>query len=93
MLSALLDFAGQKILNRCYPYDDAVQDVPARYELLQVEIAVELYSKIGAEGQKTHNENGISRAWESADVSPSRLSEITPFVGVLGVKRNALPSA
>ena len=47
----------------------------------QIQIAVELFSKRGAEGQTGHSENGISRSYESADVSPSLLKRITPLVG------------
>lgn len=82
-LTLLLRFSGSKILNQRYPYDDTVTDVPARYQSLQVRIAAELYAKLGAEGQTTHSENGISRAWDSADVARGLLSEITPCVGVV----------
>lgn len=82
-LDMLLRFAAAKILNHCYPYDETVTDVPTRYEALQVRIAVELYSKMGAEGQTSHSENGISRAWDSADVAQGLLNEITPHVGVV----------
>ena len=79
----LLQFAGQKILNQRYPYDDTKTEVPARFLQLQLRIAIELYAKMGAEGQTTHNENGINRAWESADVAQGLLSEIVPVVGVV----------
>lgn len=84
-LSVLLQFSGQKILNQRYPFSDEVpSEVPGRYRTLQVRIAAELYSKIGAEGQTTHSENGISRAWESADVAQGLLSEVIPYLGVVG---------
>lgn len=83
LLETLLSFAGQKIINRLYPYDDAQTEVPKRYGLLQIMAAAELYAKLGAEGQTSHSENGISRAWENAGISESMLSELTPHVGVL----------
>lgn len=82
-LILLLRFAGTKIINQRYPFDDTVVDVPVRYQDLQVRIAAELYAKLGAEGQTSHSENGIGRVWESADVAQSLLEEITPVVGVL----------
>ncbi len=82
-LSMLLRFSGSKILNQRYPFDETKTTVPARYQDLQVRIAAELYAKMGAEGQTSHGENGISRAWESADVSHSLLAEIVPMAGVL----------
>jgi hypothetical protein len=45
---------------------------------------VELFSKMGAEGQTAHNENGINRTYESAGVSNSLLRRIVPICG--GVK-------
>lgn len=81
-LIVLLRFSGSKIINQRYPYDDTVSEVPPRYHNLQVRMAAELYAKMGAEGQTTHNENGIARTWESADVARGLLEEITPMAGV-----------
>jgi hypothetical protein len=83
LLLTLLSISAQKILDRVYPYDPTVTEVPARYETKQVEIAVYLYNKRGAEGQIVHNENGINRTYESADVPESLMRGITPYVGVI----------
>lgn len=82
-LISYLNIAGRKIINRAYPYDDAITEVPRRYGYLQCEIAAYLLNKRGAEGQTGHSENGISRSYESADVPESMLSEVIPRVGVL----------
>ena len=82
VLTSYLTIAGQKILNRAYPYDDSVTEVPRRYSYLQCDIANYLLNKRGAEGQTAHSENGVSRSYESADVPESMLSEIIPKVGV-----------
>ncbi len=82
MLLTLLSISAQKILDRAYPYDPSITEVPARYETKQVEIAVYLYNKQGAEGQISHSENTISRSYESADVPNSLMQGVTPFVGV-----------
>lgn len=84
LLLALLSLAEGKILERLYPYDHSKETLPARYVGKQIEIAVYLYNKQGAEGQITHSENGISRTYESADVPESMLRGIVPFVG--GIK-------
>ena len=70
------------VLNRRYPFG-APEDakVPAQYEHIQLQIALELFSKRGAEGQTEHDENGIARKYESADISPTLLRRITPIVG------------
>ena len=83
VLLAYIDIAGGKIINRAYPYDPEVTEVPKRYEFLQCEIAAYLLNKRGAEGQTGHSENGISRSYESADVPESLLGAVTPMVGVL----------
>lgn len=54
-------------------------EVEPQYLSTQLKIAMELYSKVGAEGQTSHSENGISRSYETADISPSLISNITPF--------------
>ena len=84
LLLMLLTLSAQRILEKAYPYDDSITEVPQRYKTKQVEIAVYLYNKQGAEGQIAHSENGISRTYESADVPESMLRGIAPFVG--GIK-------
>ena len=83
VLVSYLAIAGRKIINRAYPYDDTVTEVPRRYGYLQCDIANYLLNKRGAEGQTGHSENGVNRSYESADVPESMLSEVCPHVGVL----------
>jgi hypothetical protein len=54
--------------------------VESQYLTTQIKIAIELFNKRGAEGQVGHSENGISRTYESSDLSPSTLRMITPRV-------------
>lgn len=82
-LMVYLSLAGQKIINRAYPYDDTVTEVPRRYGVLQCEIATYLLNKRGAEGEVSHSENGISRTYENADVPDSMLSEVIPHCGLV----------
>ena len=85
VLTSMLAATESLILNRMYPFgyeDDQV--VPKRYEQIQLQLAVELYTKRGAEGQSSHSENGISRSW--TEKSPL-LSRIVPHCG--GVTSNA----
>ena len=83
MLSTYLTIAGRKIIARAYPYDDTVQDVPKKYDVLQCEIAAYLLNKRGAEGEVQHSENGISRSYENADIPASMLKPVTPYCGVM----------
>lgn len=82
LLVSLLEQSEGIVLNRRYPFGAPEgATVEARYEHIQLQIAVELFSKMGAEGQTAHSENGISRSYESADVSPSLLRRIVPLAG------------
>ena len=82
LLSALIETAGGIVLSRRYPFGyPEGATVEARYEHIQIQIALELFSKMGAEGQTAHSENGISRSYEAADISPSLLKRIVPLCG------------
>jgi hypothetical protein len=82
LLTTLIEQAEGIVLNRRYPFGVPPETtVPAMYEHIQLQIAVELFTKMGAEGQTAHGENGISRSFESADVSPSLLKRIVPVCG------------
>lgn len=82
LLSLMVEQAEGIVLNRRYPFGiPEGATVPSHYEHIQLQIAVELFSKLGAEGQTAHNENGINRTYEAADVSPSLLKRIVPLCG------------
>ena len=82
LLLVLVEQAEGIVLNKRYPFGvPADATVPREYEHIQLQIAVELFSKMGAEGQTEHTENGISRSYEAADVSPSLLRRIIPICG------------
>ena len=83
-LSTYLSIAGNKGCRKAYPFDPAVTAVPDQYAHIQVEIAVYLLNKRGAEGQTAHSENGISRSYEDGDVPPTLLRDIVPFAAVMG---------
>ena len=70
------------VLNRRYPFGiPESATVPVQYEYTQIRIAVELFSKMGAEGQIAHKENGIDRTFASADITPALLDKIVPLCG------------
>lgn len=82
LLVYLLEQAEGIVLNRRYPFGvPEGATVPKAYEHIQLKIAVELFSKMGAEGQTAHDENGVKRTYEAGDVSNSLLRQITPKVG------------
>ena len=81
ILEAYLELAGQKILNRMYPYKESYDgiEVPDRYVMVQLNIAVYMLNKRGAEGEIQHIENGIHRNYGSADVPDAMLKDVYPF--------------
>lgn len=82
-VSAYLSLAGNKICRRAYPFDPTITEVPAQYENIQIEIAVYMLNKRGAEGQTAHVENGVSATYGSADVPAAMLRGVVPTAGVL----------
>lgn len=83
VLSTYLLLAGKKIIAKAFPFDNTVTEVPDQYDTLQLEIAAYMLNKRGAEGQTQHNENGITRTYENADIPKSMLRQITPQCGTL----------
>lgn len=82
LLGYLLEQAEGIVLNKRYPFGvPEGTTIPAAYEHIQLRVAVELFSKMGAEGQTAHSENGVGRTYEAADVSPSLLKQIVPVCG------------
>ena len=81
ILGIYLDLAGDKILNRMYPYLDSYEgiEVPDRYAMIQLNVACYLMNKRGAEGEIQHIENGIHRNYGSSDVPDGMLKDIVPF--------------
>lgn len=54
--------------------------VEPKYDNIQIKMALELYSKRGAEGQLSHGENGISRSYDKTDISIGLLEQVTPVI-------------
>ena len=80
ILTSELMAAEAMILNKMYPfgYEEGTV-VPARYERLQIKLAVELYTQRGAEGQASHTENGTTRTWSTT--TNSILRQVVPHCG------------
>lgn len=79
LLSAYIEEAGAIIIAKAYPFKSDITEVPLKYHYKQVEIAVYLVNKRGAEGQTMHIENGIHRTYEAASVPKSMLRDIVPL--------------
>lgn len=75
----------QELLNQA---EDAIKQrrrtpreltLESQYSSLQIEISVFLYNKLGAEGEKTHSENGVTRGYENAHIPDSMLNMVVPL--------------
>ena len=75
VLAYYLDIAGNAITE--IRFTDIVEP---QYENLQIQMAIDIFNKRGAEGQVSHSENGISRGYEAAGISPTLLGQVTPFI-------------
>lgn len=73
-----LSLAKDKIMARRFPFGTDETAIPTEYEILQCELAERLYLRKGAEGEISHNENGINREYDSVNDS-DLLSRIVPF--------------
>ena len=69
-------------INRCRrfkPTEDAAYD--PKYEYLIVPMCVSSLSKIGAEGQTSHSENGVTRYYDAGGEYPKALlQQIVPLI-------------
>lgn len=83
LLDAMLDEAGSAIILKAYPFRTDVTKVPPIYDILHISIAQYLYNKLGAEGQTSHSENGITRQYGSADIPEEMLSRVIPYAEVI----------
>ncbi len=85
VLEVYLELAGQKILNRMYPFKNDYEglEIPARYDSVHLKIANYMLNKRGAEGQIQHIENGIHRNYGDADVPEAMLKDVVPFCQVI----------
>lgn len=78
LLKDFLDTAKDEIMARRYPFGDFPDGLDVRYANLQIEIAMVMYNKQGAEGQKSHSENGVNRSYEDYGYL---LADVVPLVG------------
>lgn len=89
LLTIYLDDAKNAILNRIYPFgipDNA--EMPERYESIQCKLAQRYFLRRGAEGEITHNENGVNRSYGSVD-DEDLFKTIVPIAKAIGVTQYA----
>lgn len=79
-IHAYLGIARETILGLRNPFssDPSGEEWETRYDGLQCEMAVDMYSRRGAEGEVSHSENGVSRTWEGSGVSRHLVERVVP---------------
>lgn len=86
LLQLALERAEQEILALRFPFGfTAEQTLETQYLSLQLEWAIELISKMGAENEVAHSENGVSRTFENAGVSDSLKRRVIPMAKAVTV--------
>lgn len=79
--------AERMIINVVYPYGDGDEEMPARYDREQIQLAVYLINKRGAENEIEHSEGGVSRVYSSGDMPSEIYKRLTPKCGFIGGKK------
>ncbi len=85
--SSIVDFVYEYAVNEShFPTDYTEDQIATRLSRCVNALAmacVEVYSRVAAEGEKQHNENGVNRIYDGAWIS-SRLHDVLPnYVGVI----------
>ena len=90
LLESALERAKLGILELRFPFGyDETQDLEAQYKGLQVDWAIELISKMGAEGETAHSDQGVQRVYECGDVSNSLKRRVVPMGKVVTLSEEA----
>ena len=79
--NAYLAAAEKAVINIAYPFGNGTEIMPEKYDYEQIEIALYMLNKRGAEGEKLHIEEGVHRSYEVADIPVSLRARITPQAG------------
>nr|DAR34154.1 MAG TPA: tail connector protein [Caudoviricetes sp.] len=82
MISAYLNLAAGRILERLYPFGEKPIRLPNQFDIIQCELVVRMLARRGGEGEISHAENGVTRTYISVD-DEDILQRLTPFVGVI----------
>jgi len=78
-LTAFLTMSQTDALKRYSPFDTTITTVPSTYDYTIIRLAISRIARLGAEGESSHNENGVNRVYEGDNAI---LSEITPLASV-----------
>lgn len=85
--TSIVDYVIEFTRNGChfpkhFKEKDIVEDLEKGKSALAM-ACIDIYSKIGAEGQVAHSENGVSRTYESSWITFDLLSNFPNYVTIL----------
>ena len=92
LITTYLTFASREILGWRYSNanpDNVPTEVPAEYEMTQVQAVINGYTQSGIEGQVLSIENGVHRHFEYSDMVRYIRNNVIPIAGVLRAKTAA----
>ena len=79
--TAYLLAAEKAVINLAYPFGNGTETMPEKYDYEQIQIALYMLNKRGAEGETLHIEAGTHRSFEVADIPVSLRARITSYAG------------
>lgn len=87
MPTSIVDFVIEFAEERChFPShftQKMMEDILLKHKNSLAMACVDVLAKAGAEGEKSHSENGISRSYESTWITPGLLDNLPNYVKVL----------
>lgn len=85
VVAVYLNLACSTMLEQLFPLhtDKTAADIPARYDMIQCELAARYFLRRGGQGEISHEENGVNRTYGSVD-DQDILRKLTPFAKVGG---------
>ena len=82
LVTAYLTKAEAAILQRRYPFGVPDSYNISQYDIIQCDLAARYFLRRGAEGEITHNENGVNRTYGSVN-DDDLLSEVVQIAKVM----------
>lgn len=84
---SIVDFVIEEFQNKCnfqeYHGEKKIVSVLEKKKEAMSQACVDVYGKVGGEGELSHSENGISRTYESSWITPKLFEGLPNYVGVL----------
>lgn len=75
----ILDSAKNLIQIKRFPFlDEFPMELESKYTELQLQIAIRMYNKMGAEGEVSHTESGVARNYGNSEEYADLLARVIP---------------